>query len=206
MKSKKTILYAALIVLLVVMILIARHPSSTGTSTEIQVDGFSVIPGETTVQEIMDNGFDLTDLDAWVYDIDAESKYSYVYDAESMAEGQTEYTGILMVKDNESLAYLNVANRKSSDRRLGDCVVSQIALYSIEEEERERYAVNGIPLRDLTYEKILEEKGDYTRQSEKEDADGRAITETFWSKDVYELSVESLEDGTITKMISKIKL
>lgn len=195
------------VALLVVMILIARHPSMTGTSTEIQVDGFSVIPGETTVQEVMDAGFDLTDQEARIYDINSESKFSYVYDPEMMAEGETEYMGIIMIKGNETLAYLHVANRKSSDKRLGDCVVSQITLYVGDEPDGERYAVDGVLLKDLTLEKLIAEKGDYTRQSEKENENGQTVLETVWDKDVYKLSVKNLEeDGTITEVVSEINL
>lgn len=178
-------------------------PMFTGTPYSISIDGYSVLPKETTVQDLAGQGYMLSDFKQKTFST-AQMQYNYsgFYDLDTMAEATTIYTGIDLVHDNENVASLYIMNPSRQEKKLSECEVNTIALWP-SQLERGGYAVEGIAVEELTVEALTEQLGKFKNQSESKDDDGNPITVTTWKKGDYSLELRTREDGSIERVTSK---
>ena len=197
-KHKTLLMTAALVVLALIGRVLLNSPATAGTPMEIEILGSTIRPGETTVDDLYAEGFQLSDIQSRQFDFNAGTSWYNCYSPGIMTEGYTEYLGLLLIKDDEQVAAVDVVNENRSSQKLGACKVSEIAIYSVDEEDMERCVVEGIPLKDLTLEKLTEVKGEPSGQWDIETEDGTEL-HTTWSSKKYSLEIKSIqEDGRIT--------
>ncbi|NBJ82530.1 hypothetical protein D5274_11875 [bacterium 1XD42-94] len=178
-------------------------PMFTGTPYSISIDGYSVLPGETKVQDLAGQGYMLSDFKQKTFSTtDMQYNYTGFYNLDTMAEATTIYTGIDLVRDNENVASLYIMNASRQEKKLSECEVNTIALWP-SQLERGGYAVEGIPMEELTVEALTEKCGTFKNQSESQDDDGNPVTVTTWKKGKYSLELRTKEDGTLDRVTSK---
>lgn len=164
----------------------------------VTVDGFTVEPGKTTVQELSDAGFFLSDSSkrkVVVSGGQVASGYEEAFDISSEVEPRTYYYMIKLVKDGQSYASLSVVNESSSKAALAECKVKSISVYS-SELKAEEAKLNGIAMGDLTVDVLKETVGEPKGEEEKESSDGKSIV-TSWSDGYYSMKLDVKEDGKV---------
>lgn len=99
-------------------------PMFTGTPYSISIDGYSVLPGETKVQDLAGQGYMLSDFKQKTFSTtDMQYNYTGFYNLDTMAEATTIYTGIDLVRDNENVASLYIMNASRQEKKLSECEV-----------------------------------------------------------------------------------
>lgn len=159
----------------------------------IVMDGLEITPGKTTVQDLADAGYELTDMSGRVMlnerDENGNIVYRYrnVYDLTAEADARTLYSMLILVKEEEQAAGISIINNGSSAIPLAQCIVSDIYIYSYY-IDADKVTVEGTPLPQLTEEMLTELYG-------KQDRNYDNII--GWNKGNYDFDLGVEEDGTV---------
>ena len=165
MHTKKTrpllcLLLAALILLLPAC---SRDESGSGSGEDkgetllpISVNGKEIRVGETTVQTLLDEGFDVS----WV----DEDYNRIVVDPSTELEAESYYSGLSMkVSDNMSFSISLVTDAEAVP--LGQAVIARLEVHMQAEDDKsvlETISFDGVPVTELTREKAGEKYPDWT--------------------------------------------
>ena len=177
---------------ILLMGMLAGCGSGKGEPYIVTMSGVEVKPGQTTVQELADAGYEFTDLGGRslmpVEDENGNKIYLYesVYDLTSEAEAKTEYSMIIMVKDGEQAASVSLINESSESVPVSECIISYMTI-DIEYKDADKIMVEGISFDQLSIDKLVEVLG---KQSGKLND-----STTRWQRGDYSLNLEISEDG-----------
>ena len=161
----------------------------------LSVNGNEIQAGKISVRELMDMGYNLSDEDAGVYSSEKERRvYEHVYDPASKVKGNTKVLNLILVKGDEAHGSVTITNESSGERSLEKCKVESLTLYKAS-LDAESWMLNGIPMGEVTIERINEMCGEYKRQS-----DSGGWLQTTWRKSGYEITLYTIEEGTITRI------
>lgn len=185
--------------IIVIIYLLNHHPAFAGSPHLVTLGGVTVEPGKTTVKELTDAGYEISDqsLSEWT-EIDGTSTYVYheVYDLASEVEGSSYYM-VKLVKEGREHAGITIVNHKSSAAKLTECLV-----YSIEVRTSSKGAdmdtVNGIQVNQLSLEGMQGLLGVPSDESD------TGIYE--WKKGKYSLSLKSGEKGQVLSVKSECEI
>ena len=192
-------LLAALVFFLVAAFLYRMFPNleiGGGKPYVIVMDGLEIIPGETTVQDLANAGYELTDMTGKVMlnerGEDGEIIYRYrnVYDLTSEADARSMYSSLILVKDEEQAALISIINSETSAVPLTQCIISNITIYN-DYIDADKVTVEGTSLPQLTEGMLTELYGKPDRNYD------NSLT---WDKGNYYLSLKIEEDGTVKSL------
>ena len=192
-------LLAALVFFLVCAFLYRVFPNieiGGGKPYVIVMDGLEIIPGKTTVQDLANAGYELTDMTGKVMlnerGEDGEIIYRYrnVYDLTSEADARSMYSSLILVKDEEQAALISIVNNETSAVPLTQCIVSDITIYN-RYIDSDKVTVEGTSLPQLTEGMLTELYGKPDRNYD------NSLT---WDKGKYYLSLKIAEDGTVESL------
>ena len=179
-------------VLFIVYYFLEQNHVFSGEPYPIHVENITVIPGETTVQEILQAGYDLSDSEhgEWMNDVGG-FYYSEIIDPTAEADPNS-YYNLVLVKEGIDYALIKIYNSEEwKSKSLPECRVSKIEVAAFY-EEADQVTVLGISLSEVTKEAISEQLG-----SEPEILDsGRCV----WKKGKYSLTLDP-DDGTSGRKI-----
>ena len=159
----------------------------------IVMDGLEVTPGKTTVQDLADAGYDLTDMSVRIMASDKDENgntvfyYRDVYDLESEADARTLYDSLILVKEEKQAASISIINDGPSAIPLSQCIVSDITIHD-DYIDAGKVTVEGVPFLQLTEEKLIELFG-----KEERNYDNTIV----WEKGNYNFYLWTTESGTV---------
>lgn len=165
----------------------------SGEPYPIRVENVTVIPGETTVQEVLQAGYELSDREHGEFVSDfGDYYYSEVIDTTAEADSHSYYP-LILVKDGFAYAYITIYNANDWTKKpLPKCVVSKLEVAAFHKNS-EQAAILDIPLSEVTKEAISERLG-----AEPEISDsGRCV----WKKGNYSVVLEA-DDSVSGRMIT----
>lgn len=195
--NKKLIIFlVATGVAFAVFLYVFTHATfATGKPYSVDVDGTTILPGKTTVQELADAGFNLSDYSVL---------YKQAYDLSAEADARTNYLQIALVKDAKIYAHLEVMNKDASPKPLSACIVSNVNFTTTYDYQNDdKIAVNGVSLKDITPDKMIEASGKPFEVSDYKSYDeSRTGTEHVWKFHAYEMHVITLDDGSLYQVSS----
>lgn len=182
----------------------STHPAFIGTPHPVVVDGFEIKPGETTVSELSQAGFQISDRDAYFSVPTADGKvssgYSEFYSLDTEVEGKSYYEGLILVKEDEDYAYIEVVNESPSAKKLGEAKVREVEVYDYQ-EKADQACLEGISFHELTQEGLTAKAGQ-PKSVETDAGEDYKGTKATWSKGNYEMEVEWKSDGTVSSFCS----
>ncbi len=155
----------------------------------IMLGDVEVRPGKTSIQDLADAGYGLSDIGGRKIVQNGEEVsfvYSELYDLSVKADGNTVYTSITLVKDGQCAALISALNRRSMEAPLAECKVESVCVYE-DYYEADAVAVEGVKLTGLTAEDLTEVLGK---------PEGESSDYYTWKRGGYYLIVEYREDGT----------
>lgn len=203
-KKKKWLgLLAPLVFFLVCAILYRVLPSieiGGGKPYAIVMDGLEIIPGKTTVQDLADAGYGLSDSSFRIMATEKDENgntvffYRDVYDLEAEADARTLYSSIVLVKGEYQAADISIINNGGNSIPLSKCIVSVITIRN-NYIDADKVTVEGTFFSQLTEENITEMFGKKERVFN--------TTTNIWERGNYYLSLEIQEDGTVKKLITE---
>lgn len=198
----KVVLVVIAVVILGVVYVMNRTPANVGTPHEVTVDGFAIIPGETTGAQLYEAGFQISDKSMYSMQLTPEGKpvgYTGYYDLGTEVEKKTYYYGLNLIKDGESYAMLEMINTASSAKTVGDMKVKSVAVVG---EKKSVASLEGIAASEITKEALIEKAGEPKSETPTIGDDGEARTELLWENGDYEMEVTLYQDGTCDRFQS----
>lgn len=203
-KKKKWLeLLAALVFFLVCAGLYRVMPNieiGAGKPYAIVMDGLEIIPGKTTVQELADAGYELSDSSARIMASEKDENgntvflYRDVYDLSSQAESRTLYSSLVLVKGEVQAAEISIINNGASAIPLSQCLVSEVTIRN-SFVDADKVTVEGTAFPQLTEEKITDAFGKKERMFN--------ATTSIWERGQYYFSLDIAEDGTVKKLTTQ---
>ena len=203
-KKKKWLeLLAALVFFLVCAGLYRVMPDfeiGAGKPYVIVMDGLEITPGKTTVQDLADAGYELTDSSAKIMASEKDENgntlffYRDVYDLESEAEARTLYSSLVLVKGESQVADISIINKGGNSIPLSQCIVSEVTIRN-SFLNADKVTVEGTSFPQLSEEKITEVFGKKERMFN--------ATTTIWERGQYYFSLDVAEDGTVKKLTTQ---
>lgn len=203
-KRKKWLeLLAALVFFLVCAGLYRVMPNfeiGAGKPYVIVMDGLEITPGKTTVQDLADAGYALSDSGAKIMASEKDENgntvflYRDVYDLDAQAEGRTLYSSLVLVKGELQAADISIINNGASDIPLSQCIVSNVTIRN-SFVDADKVMVEGAAFPKLTEEKITELFGKKERVFN--------VTTSIWERGKYYFSLDIAEDGTVKKLTTE---
>lgn len=178
---------------MLLMCLTACGTADSGTPHVMMLGDIEIKPGETTIQELADAGYEFSD-NSGVEMVPKEEGFGYirtytqVYDLNAKAEARTLYPGVAVLKDGEEAAMISIYNEEEKEIALVQCKVSSITVYSTYVEV-DKVSVEGIRWDKLSAEALEEVLGEVTRSTENK--------VYVWENRWYSLTLRYQEDGTI---------
>ncbi len=192
----KLIVGVMAVVFLGVVYVMNHNPAYVGTPHEVTVDGFTIIPGETTGAQLYEAGFQISDKSMYSMQLTPEGKpvgYTGYYSLDTEVEKRTYYYGINLIKNGESYAMLEMINTAPSNKTVGDMKVKTITVVG---KKKDVASLEGIPTNELTKEALIEKAGEPESETPTTGDDGEVRTELHWEKGNYEMEVTLNQDGT----------
>ena len=203
-KRKKWLeLLAALVFFLVCAGLYRVMPDfeiGAGKPYVIVMDALEIIPGKTTVQELADAGYELSDSSHKIMASEKDENgntvffYRDVYDLESEAEPRTRYSSLVLVKGETQAAEISIINKGGNGIPLSQCIVSEVTVRN-SFVDADKVTVEGTSFPQLTEEKITELFGKKERVFN--------VTTSIWERGQYYFSLDIAEDGTVKKLTTE---
>lgn len=196
-------LLGAVVFFLVTALLYRLFPNieiGGGKPYVIVMDGLEITPGKTTVQDLVNAGYDLSDTTGKVMMNERDENgeivylYQYVYDLTAEAEARTLYDSLVLVKGEEQAAGISIINNGTSSIPLSQCIVTKVTIYDYC-IDADKVTVNGTPFPQLTEEMLSELYGKQDRHYD---------NTRGWNKGNYYFTFITSEDGTV-KSISTDK-
>ncbi len=169
-----------------------------GKAYVVTLGNVEVIPGQTTVQELADAGYDFSDLSGanskWDDDGSLHMLYPNVYDLTSEAEANTLYISIVLVKDQEQVASLSLVNMKSKGVPISECVISDISVAK-SDYESDKATLMGLSFDQISEEALTEEAGKPKSTPDYSD-------DVTWGKGKYGMGLVFDENGAVESFSS----
>ena len=159
----------------------------------IVMDGLEVTPGKTTVQDLADAGYELSDMSGKVMmnergeNGEIVYRYQNVYDLTAEADARTLYDSLVLVKEEQQAASISIINDGPSAIPLSKCIVSDISIYN-DYIDADKVTVEGVSFSQLTEEKLTELFGKVERSYD---------NTTVWEKGNYNFYLWTTEEGTV---------
>lgn len=183
------------VVLLAGMYLLNCHPFFIGTPTEVTLGDLTIIPGETTVGELIDAGYEFSDFEhaEWVQDREnAGYVYTEVIDTTAEVEART-YYDLVLLKEGEDCAEISIVNENSAAKVLPECKVRSITVDGFRESAADT-TIKGIAFGQIS-ETALEEAMGKAPEKVSEDY-------YVWEKGNYKLQLRLTEEGAVDSVTS----
>lgn len=190
---------AVLAALAVVYQLLMHYHVFSGEPYPVSLENITIVPGQTTVQELLEAGYELSDREySEVRKDTGMMYYTGVIDPSEEADAKTYYMMVL-VKDSRAHASITVYNWEEwSKKPLGECKVSLVEVRDFHEKS-EQAAILDIPILEATKEAISERLG-----KEPEVLDSGTYR---WEKGKYSLMFEVDENAVLGRGVrSEYKL
>ncbi len=163
----------------------------SGKPYPMSVENVTVIPGETTVQELVQAGYGLADIESgeWVMeDYTGYTYYAEVIDPATKMEANT-WSPAILVKDGLCYGSLYIYNdNRWQSKTLAECKVSSLKVAYFD-EHADQVMLFDIPFPEITEEAVTAYLG---KEPEVSDS-GRAV----WKKGRYSVIIEPYEEGGI---------
>lgn len=193
---KVTLILALCAIALLGLYFISTSPLIAGKPYELEISGYTVQPGKTTVAELSEAGFSFSDF---------SSNYKEIYDVNTMVASKTKYQLVSLLKEGKLLADITIINESSSSKPLLNCLISEVT-FNLEKpyDDLDKVNLKGISLTDLTPDKMSEAMGkkgtaaDYKSYSDTSPT-GTSYT---WSKGKYALEIVISTDGNLMSIKS----
>lgn len=190
---------AVFVAIAIVYQVLMHYHVFSGEPYPVSLENITIVPGQTTVQELLEAGYELSDREySEVRKDTGMMYYTGVIDPSEEADAKTYYMMVL-VKEGRAHASITVYNWEEwSKKPLGDCKVSMVDLRDFHEKS-EQAAILDIPILEATKEAISERLGKEPEVLES----GRYR----WEKGKYSLMFETDENATLGKGVrSEYKL
>lgn len=199
--KRKKILGNLVIFLIAAALLIAlyvsdHHPAFIGTPHPTSIDGFAIIPGETTGAQLYEAGFQLADRSMFSVEIHgdtADSGYRDFFPLDSELEKRSYVGGLSLIRDGKVYAFVDMVNETGSTKTLAETKVQGVTVYE-DTLKAEVAQMEGISTGDMTLESLTAILGEPTSESSEYDADGDR-PEYIWSKGHYRAELVVHPDG-----------
>lgn len=200
-KIGKKAAYLATVLLLVGM-LAGCGADDNGSDVEdsgepyvVTLDGVKIKPGQMTVQELADLGYEFSDSSGRELVIDENGGstmvYANVYDLTYEAEAMTLYSLVDLLKDGEKVAGLSIVNDTESEIPLSDCTIVTVNVYT-NDTDYEKVSIEGVAFSDLSADSLKGALGEPQTDTE---------SKTEWKRGDYSLQVE-YENGKVSNIRS----
>lgn len=188
-KAKRSnLLYGAFIAILFVgAILCSRSPSYIGTPHTMQIAGMAIEPGKTTVQELADHGFELSDSIVPTRGMAPRSL--------TTVPTKSYVNFISLLKDGKDYATISIVNEDIGSKPIMECLVREIYVNEYD-EDYQNAVVDGVKLSDLTVQLLTEKNGE---PNESYPVDDGAAVQTQWEDAHYSIEIVAKNDGTVKK-------
>lgn len=193
-----TVIMAIIAVAFFGFVYVANHsPTYIGVPHSVVVDGFEIIPGETTAAQLYDAGFQIADRSMYSLEVTKDGTpagYTDFIPLDTKVEKSSYYYSLHLIKNHKSYAILSMINESSSDKTLGDTKVREISVFSFS-KNMENASLEGIPTGELTKETLIAKAGEPSDETTSTSENGtRTVIE--WSKGHYKMELELEENGT----------
>lgn len=166
-----------------------------GEPYAVKLDDVEIKPGQMTVQELADLGFEFSDSSGreLVMDENGNSSmvYAYVYDLTYEAEAMTIYSTVVLLKDGERVASLSVVNDTESEIPLSDCKIVTVNVYT-NDLDYEKVSIEGVAFSDLSADSLKDKLGEPQTDTD---------SKTEWRRGDYTLQL-NYEDGQVESIRS----
>ncbi len=188
-------------VLLGIGIYVIDHwPGLSGEPYPLRLENVTVIPGETTVQELASAGYELADRASgeWVMEnYSGDFYFSETIDLSAKVVSHY-YHSLCLVKDGRLYGHITIYNEDGwSSKPLAECKVALLEVSAVDHGS-EQAAILDIPLLETTKEAVSEKLG-----AEPEIlGSGRCV----WKKGRYSMSYDPDTDDTSKKISSGYEL
>lgn len=200
-KIGKKAAYLATVLLLVGM-LAGCGADDNGSDVEdsgepyvVTLDGVKIKPGQMTVQELADLGYEFSDSSGRELVIDENGGstmvYANVYDLTYETEAMTLYSLVDLLKDGEKVAGLSIVNDTESEIPLSDCMIVTVNVYT-NDTDYEKVSIEGVAFSDLSADSLKGALGEPQTDTE---------SKTEWKRGDYSLQVE-YENGKVSNIRS----
>ena len=200
-KSRKHLRKFAILLLGMAVMCLAGCSSSSKSPAEpyvVKIGDMEVKTGETTLQELADAGYEISDSNGreMMYDDEGnlEMLYTQVYDLTSETEARTVYSAIAVVKDLQQVAIISICNDAEENAPLSECKVTTVTIYS-NYWEMEKASFEGVSMENMSSDALTEVLGEPTRVSESQD-------KYTWERGLYTLELNYQEDGSVDNVRS----
>lgn len=192
-KLVETVLIVAVIVVFCIGIYIVNHnPHFTGEPHAVALGGVTAIPGTTTMGELAAAGYEFSDRDHAEWTGAGGYLYTEVLDLSAELEGRT-YYDLVLVKDGDAYADIEVINEATSSKAFTECVLREVAVKNYHEGS-DGVSVDGISFGQLSEAALTGAIG-----ASPESVAGKYV----WKKGNYSLSLELGDDGKVSGISSK---
>ncbi|MBD5546344.1 MAG: hypothetical protein HDQ97_02930 [Lachnospiraceae bacterium] len=198
-KGKKQKLRLVVIAALTALMMCFSACSASGGPYTVTIGGVDVKPGVTTLQELEDAGYGFAN-GIGMFDRDEngiltdEFIYPTVYDLSSMAEANTIYIAIALVKDKKKVADVTVVNESAKSIPLSECIIESVEI-DRDDYEADKVLIEGIEIEKVSEEAVTEVVG----KAAKTPSYGDDCT---WKRGAYSLGFKYNEDGTLKSVSS----
>ncbi|WMJ87032.1 hypothetical protein [Anaerocolumna sp. MB42-C2] len=172
---------------------------ATGKPYEMEVGGYVIYPGKTTVSDLAEAGFELSDY---------SSLYKDTYDITSEAEAKTRYTMVSVVKEEEPYADIEIINDSSNKKQLGDCLISAVSIdVKKNYKNMDTLKIKSLGLMGITPEKMSEAMNKVGKESEYKSYSDTSPTGTIytWRSRNYSMNIIISNEGNLLRIESKYK-
>lgn len=188
-KAKRSnLLYGAFIAILFVgAILYSRSPCYTGTPHTMQIAGMAIEPGKTTVQELADYGFELSDSMA--------KATGRVYSPLTTVATKSYISFLSLMMDGEDYATISIVNEDIGSKPIMECIVREIYVNEYD-VDYQNAVVDGVKLSELTVQHLTQANGE---PNESYPVDDGAAVQTQWEDAHYSIEIVAKNDGTVKK-------
>lgn len=181
-------------VLVIIMLCVTGCSSSTPAEPYvIKIGDKEIKTGETTVQELADEGYDFSDLSGREMvlgdDFSSEWVYTQVYDLTSETEARTVYPAITVVKDGQEVALISICNESKENAPLSNCKITSVTVYEYC-WELEKVSFEEISFENLSSDALVEMLGEPKKISDNKD-------KYTWERGLYTFDLKYQEDGTV---------
>lgn len=192
-KIRKLLYGVGIAIFLVAAFFYYRSPSYTGTPHTMQIAGQTIEPGETTVQQLAENGFEIENgkflNKKQVYDI-----------AASTMMGKSYSDLFMLTKDSKSYATIVIVNEDSGEKPLSQCKVREISV-SEYYMDYENLIVDGMKLSELTVPLLTESNGKPYDNYTSALPEGGTVETTVWEDKHYGIEIEVGGEGTVRRVV-----
>ncbi len=200
------ILFLFMAALLGVVYVMDHNPAYTGTPYKAVVDGFEIIPGETTGAQLYEAGFQLADQSMFSIEINGQSASSGFRDffpLETKLEKRSYVDGLSLIQDGHAHAHLEMVNESSFSKTLAEAKVQGITVYR-DDVNAEQASLEGISTGELSKQTLTERLGEPKEESTQFDVEGDR-TELVWAKGNYKTELVLAPDGSFHSFYSRYR-